>query len=96
MPDGKGKGSHHGREKKVYSDFQAAGRMTGIPFWGSAIETLRMLPVTACQPPFGSSNKLAGGADSPRNLISAQTESDKRYYVNPRLAFTQTWTFPRP
>ena len=25
MPDGKGKGSHHGREKKVYSDFQAAG-----------------------------------------------------------------------
>ena len=25
MPDGKGKGSHHGREKKVYSNFQAAG-----------------------------------------------------------------------
>ncbi len=25
MPDGKGKGSHHGREKKVYSEFQAAG-----------------------------------------------------------------------
>ncbi len=43
-----------------------------------------MLPVTACQPPFGSSNKLAGGADSPRNPISAQTESDKGYYVNLR------------
>ncbi len=25
MPGGKEKGSHHGREKKVYSDFQAAG-----------------------------------------------------------------------
>jgi len=25
MPDGKGKGSHHGREKKIYRNFQAAG-----------------------------------------------------------------------
>ncbi len=32
MPDGKGKGSHHGREKKVYSEFQAAGS-GGTPQW---------------------------------------------------------------
>ncbi len=61
--------------------------MIGIPFWGSAIETPRMLPVTACQPPFGSRKQLAGGADSPRNPISAQTVSDKGHYVNPRSVF---------
>ena len=42
-----------------------------------------MLPVTACQPPFGSRKQLAGEADSPWNPISAQTVSDKGNYVNP-------------
>ena len=36
--------------------------MIGIPFWGLAIETPRLLPVTACQPPFGNRKQLAGGA----------------------------------
>ncbi|MFB3061666.1 MAG: hypothetical protein ACE10C_09885, partial [Candidatus Binatia bacterium] len=55
-------------------------KMIGIPFWGSAIETPRTLPVTACQPPFGSCKQLAGGADSPRKPISAKTVVDKGRY----------------
>jgi len=70
--------------------------MIGIPFGGSAIESPRILPLAVCQPPFGSRKRLSGGADSPRKPISAQTVSAKGHYVNPRLAFTQTWTFPRP
>jgi len=57
--------------------------MIGIPFGGSAIETPRILPLAVCQPPFGSRKRLAGGADSPRKPISAQTVSDKGHYVNP-------------
>ncbi len=71
-------------------------KMIGITFGGSAIETPRILPLAVCQPPFGSRKRLAGGADSPRKPISAQTVSDKGHYVNSRLAFTQTWTFCRP
>jgi len=46
-----------------------------------------MLLVTACQPPFGSRKQIAGGADSPRNPISAQTVSDKGHDVIPRSVF---------
>ncbi len=61
-------------------------KMIGIPFWGSAIETPRTLPVTACQPPFGSCKQLAGGADSPRKPISAQTIFDNGLLCQPDLA----------
>ena len=33
MPGGKEKGSHHGREKKIYSNFQAAGSGGGVPYY---------------------------------------------------------------
>ncbi len=62
--------------------------MIGNPFSDSAIETPKILAVTACQPLLGPPKQLAGGgADSPRKSILGWTVFGKGHYVNLRGGF---------